>query len=112
MFQLVRNPTYWWPVKIETPGKKPGQFERQEFDAEFNWISESEKTALLEGDGASVKATVDRVFVQWRGIRNGEEEFAVTPENREALLNFSGMRNAIVMAWLESLAGDRARRKN
>lgn len=112
MFQISKTKTYFWPVKIETP-TETGEPIVETFQAEFTRMGADEIAALMrEGGGVSMADATDLAFVGWRDIVDGETALEVNADNRKRLLNVTGMRAAILEAWLDSITGSEARRKN
>jgi hypothetical protein len=107
-FNLVRASSYFWPVKVEVP--VDGKIETETFDAEFRVLTQAEVEAAF----AEMKTDelVKRVLVGWRGVNDGDEPIAFSPEALERVLELVGMRAFITRAWVESVSGDAARRKN
>lgn len=86
MFKLVRNLTFWWPVKIIEPDPdQPGKFMTHQFEAEF-LISDREEDKKIK---AQREAILKRA-----GADQSEENLAKCEEELEAL-NDGTFRRAI-----------------
>lgn len=110
MFNLVRPKTYFWPVKVEVP--RDGKIETETFDAQFRVLSQAEIESYFEDKERRVDEVLDKVLCGWRGVVDGDAPIEFSRPALERLLEIVGMRAFLMKAWLESVTGDAARRKN
>lgn len=113
MFVLKQSSSYKWPVKLELP-VDGGTFSRYTFDAEFKRLPESRIKDIGKAIDANEVTDIDmarEVLLGWQGIQDKDgNEFPFSEQNRETLLDISGVGKAVVISFFESLAG--AKRKN
>ena len=108
-----QTPAYWWPVVVEF-ASDGGKFEKETFDAEFKRLPQDRLREIGEKiDGTLITdlELLDQVLVGWRGIfdeAGDEVPFSETAKGR--ILNVAMVAQAVVSAWLESLA--KGKRKN
>jgi hypothetical protein len=110
MFNIIRPKSYYWPVKVETP--RDGKIETETFDALFRVLSQTEIEACFADKEKSVDEVIKRVLVGWRGIVDGETVIEFSLAELDRLLEIVGMRSFILKAWIASVTGESARRKN
>lgn len=122
-FVLAEKRTYWWPVEVYSPSeKKPGTFDRQKFDMQFEALSRSEMKAHDEEmreitDLAELQAKMDEVILKsacdWKEVV--DEKGEPIPFSIEALvvaLNDNWIRNGIWASWLKSQRNEDGSVKN
>lgn len=108
-----QTPAYWWPVVVEF-ASDGGKFEKEGFDAEFKRLPQDRLRVIGEQiDGGTITdlELLDVVLIGWRGIfdeAGDEVPFSETAKGR--ILNVAMVAQAVVSAWLESLA--KGKRKN
>lgn len=116
MFQLLKTDqdepaTYWYTVTVAMVTEE-GRRRNFEFDAQFVRLPQSELEDIIQRvrDGIESNRPIkdreilDRVFVGWRKVAGvGGGDLAVTPDNRERLLEQHPAQPSIVRAWLKSV---------
>ena len=110
MIVISKNYTYKWNVKVSMP-VAPDTFEEHEFTAIFKRLGKSKIQELTEAEGANDKDLAKAVLAGWDNVTDdagAQVEF--TPENIEELLDIPMVASAVVIAFMESVAG--AKRKN
>lgn len=108
---------YWWPVKHDVPAGE-GKKAPVSFLAKFNRLSESEvKEIQAEAKAGDVTddEIVDRLLAGWKKMKglevaDGKEPDFSIDEQRDWVLDFMGMPNAVVKAWRQS--NEEGKRKN
>lgn len=119
MFQLDDKRSYWYPVTVDMVDDE-GRKRSFTFDAEFDRLEQTEledimlriKDGVEQENPVRDREIVERVFKRWRKVADADgSELAVTPENRERLLQRHPVQPSIVRAWLKSM-GWEGRRKN
>lgn len=119
MFVLTRDHAYDWPVDVKVP-VDGGRFETRAFTARFRIPAKARMDELFRTSGsATAKAFPNdfdlarEVLVGWKDV---EDEtggpLAFDDQNRDALLSVPYVLSAIIEAYLGSLYGQAARRKN
>lgn len=112
-FVLSQSPSYTWKVKYQRP-RSDGKFDKDEFTAEFNRLPQSRLDELQRAPELDDERFIDEILLDWSGIqaKDGDDlvAFPFNATNKKILLDFQGMRKAIIDAFFESLAG--AARKN
>lgn len=114
MFKIAQNPTYKWPVTVHIPSDG-GKFTKATFTAEFRALAQGEIERVIEqGRGGDMDADLLReCLAGWSGVQDGDgNELAYSEEARATLANIAYVRAAVVTAFLESITGGGARRKN
>lgn len=137
MFKLVRNLTFWWPVKVIEPDPfNPGKTIEYQFEAEFEILDRDEdkrvkakRAELLarlskdssETNIAQVEAELEaldegsfrRAIRNWRNI--GDEDgnpLVFTEETFAAALKHDRVRAGLVKAYRDAVSQDGARLGN
>lgn len=109
-FVFKKGQVYTWPVAFEVP-VSGGKSEKKSFEAKFKLLKQSEVRDLVQGEGASDLSFCEKVLVGWSGVQDeAGSEIEFNAENMAEVLEFPGVARAIVLAYLESLAG--AKTKN
>jgi hypothetical protein len=113
MFNIAKTVSdYTWPVQVQLP-TDGGRHTTETFDARFKRISQTDvqelKSAIQAGTITDVELC-SQVLVGWEGIKAGEDPVPYSESARAQLLDIPGVAYAVVMAFLESIAG--AKRKN
>ena len=107
MFKLALKPTYKVPVTVELPGG-----ERHVFDAVFRRLEQDAVERLHTGvaEGAvSDRELIDQVLAGWDKVQDEDGSvLEFSAGNLDRLLAVFPVQTAIVVAWVESLAGARA----
>jgi len=113
MFVISQSNSYKWPVSVEFP-VDGGKTEKQSFDGEFKRLSQTrieEIRKQIEDGNITDRDFSREVLIGWTGIVDGnKEEVPFTESARDALLDVPLVSSAVVMAFMNSLAG--IRRKN
>lgn len=113
MFKIAQTETFTWPVTVKIPADG-GRYESHTFDAKFKRISQSRIDELNERLSAGTMS--DREFVNeildgWSGvIDESNQQVPYSDSTRDALLQVTLVRTAIIAAYSEAYAG--AQRKN
>lgn len=112
MFKLKQSASFRWPVTLELPSDG-GVFVKETFDAEFKRLSQSRinelKDEVIQGK-SSDEAICREVVVGWSGVTDDGEEVPFSVSALGQLLEINGASGAIVLAFLDSVAGQK--RKN
>lgn len=111
MFQIVKTHSYFWPVPVEFPDGD-GKTITEEFEIEFKRVDQAAIDAYLGDTNRDSLETLREIVLGWRGVRDGDSDLPFTPENFTRLLQFPQMGRFIGLAWIRSVTGDAARRKN
>lgn len=113
MFKISQSDSYKWPVSVEFP-VDGGKTEKQSFDGEFKRLSQTrieEIRKQIEDGGITDRDFAKEVLIGWDGIIDGQGESVPFAEaSRNTLLDVPLVSSAIVLAFMNSLAG--VRRKN
>ena len=112
MFKIDLSDDYSWPVAVSLP-MEGGKTEKATFDARFKRISQTRVREIRDSIQASTitdQAIADEVLVGWDGIQSDGDPVRYSESAKAQLLDIPGVAYALVMAFLESLAG--AKRKN
>lgn len=114
MFKITEEASYMCSVTVHTP--KDGGFSKGTFNARFALLGQAEidqvlTNARMNRDDSDLTA---RVLLGWGPEVLGPDgqPFEYTEENKALLLNKPYIRNAVLLAFIESISGDAARRKN
>jgi hypothetical protein len=122
-FQLVKNHRYWWPVNVripdpETAGKIIEQTLKIEFEAEDRDVSAARASRYRELTDPKdilnheVKLMTE-VCKNWDDVIDPQKApVPFTEDNFASALNQEWFRNAVFLAYGESLAGEEARLGN
>lgn len=115
MFKLMKEATYWWPVKIKRPSETtPGEFEESTLRVRYRYFKESEHDALLGVLSERAKAGTpisdadfSRRVVCELGDVAGEDGQLLppTPQLLNQVLDEPGVARAIVQAYFDSRLG-------
>jgi len=115
-FKIEKRDSYTWSVEhvISMHNGKP---EVMRFQVRFKGLTQSEVDKLLQASTAG-KLTdsefLGAFFLGWLPgelVKGNAEEFTYSAENLDELGTlYSGIRNSIVRAWVESVSGGGARR--
>lgn len=110
-FIMKKGSNYFWPVKHKSASSEStGKQDTQTFDAEFKRLANSRLKELLRDDKVTDEAFCAEVLIGWRGIQNADKlEVPFSESAREELLEEPGMAKAISIAYLESVAGEKAK---
>ena len=112
MFIISQSTAYRWPVSVEFP-IDGGKFEKQTFDAEFKRMSQTQiegvRKQIEEGSVTDRQLAAD-VLVGWSGIKDEQgDDVPYSETTREILLDIPLVAAAIVMAFVTSLSGRKAK---
>lgn len=119
MFSLADIPSsFQWPVVVRLP--KNGAYIEKRFTAEFALLPQEQVEDILREIRASADDTpvsadlVERLWVGWGDDVTDEagQPLPVNEQNRHALRQIIPVRNAVLQAWLDAMAGKKAARKN
>lgn len=114
MFVLNQSATYTWPVEISFP-TNGGKHEKQSFDVVFKRLTQKRLKEYLEAVDTGNDKLNDETFCRevlagFKGIVDDKgEEVPFSEEALDALLNIPSVAKAIVMAYLASIAGAKAK---
>ena len=137
MFKLVKTLTTWWPVKVYEPDpERPGTFQEQEFEIEFEILDREEvkknqkdrrdllaeyETDTTEARLAELQEKLDalqerdfkRVVRNWRGVIDDDKQpLAFTNEVLLLALKRDHVREGISVAYSEAIDTGKARLGN
>lgn len=108
-FVFKKGHSYFWPVTIETP-LDGGKHKKETIDLKFQQKKQSEIEALLKAEGATDKAFCEAVVVGWKDVKGEDQEpIEFSPEALKEILEVPQLAKTIVMAYLESVAGAKAK---
>jgi hypothetical protein len=114
MFKLAEQRTYKWPVTVHIPADG-GKFTKATFTAEFKALPQKEIDRVVEeGRGGDRDADLcTECLIGWSGVQdeNGND-IPFSDEAKAKLLDITYVRHALLDAFLESITGGGARRKN
>lgn len=120
MFSLADIPSsFQWPVVVRLP--RNGGYTEKRFTADFALLPQEdvddilrEVRAAAEEDQAASLDLLDRIWLGWGADVTDEDgqPLAVNEQNRRALQRIIPVRNAVMAAWLDAIAGKKAARKN
>lgn len=118
-FTIRKRESYRWTVEhaLQKVGGKPDVIT---FDAEFKALPQKrieELMARARVGEADDEAFFTEILVGWHGLEDGRgeqsEAFPYSPENRRLLLDlYPGIASSFSRAWVESVIGGGAARKN
>ena len=114
MFKTAQDPSYEWPVTVYVP-KNGGKFFKATFTAEFRALEQDEIDRVLADirDGDPDMNFAGECLCGWKDVQDDDGSALVYSDDSKAkLLNIPYARNAVVIAFFESLSGGAARRKN
>ena len=110
MFIIDQSPSYTWPVSFETP-EDNGLRKKHTFTAKFKRLTQTDMEAMIHADGVTDKGLAKGLLIGWHDIKDEkQQDVPFTTATFEQLLDVPGVANAIVMAFLDSIAD--AKRKN
>jgi hypothetical protein len=114
MFKITDDVSYTCPVTVHVP--KDNGYSKGTFNAQFALIGQDEIDQVLENarQGRDNGDLAAKVLVGWGPELLGADgqPFDYNDANKAALLNKPYFRNAVIRAFVESISGDGARRKN
>ncbi len=114
MFAIVKNPTYSWPVEVQTPDPaKPGKWKTQTFIGHFKKLSDPDFRSAIEPLTDTSLTSEERyerenafigdVLVGWEGITDeGGTPLAFTAEHLTAVLEMTEVRAGLFEAAFNS----------
>lgn len=108
MFELKKQYTFFWPVKVMVP--VDGEHRPATFDAEFRMPAEDEIAELARG-AIDDRTFLARNLIGWRGIQHGGEDWPFTEENRDAVCGDPTVKTALFAAFWDAIHGG-AKAKN
>lgn len=112
-FVITQKATYNWTVNVNTPDpQKPGRWKTHTFIGHFKRLPDDEFRARIdtliekEQDSRERYARENEFFVElllgWEGVTDEEGvPIPFTPEHRDALLNITEVRIALLDALFE-----------
>ena len=109
-FVFKKGITYLWPVSFDVP-TDGGKFEKKSFDVLFKRIPQSKVKSLLSEDSpATDNDFCKEVMAGWKGIKDENEQvIEFSADSLAEILEEPGLARAIVIAFMESLAGAKAK---
>lgn len=112
MFIISQKQTYSWPVEVRFP-VDGGKTDKQTFDAEFRRFTQTrinEIRELIEAGKITDTELAREVMAGWEGVNDGNGDAVPFSERaRDQLLDVPLVAAAVVMAWLGSLTGVKAK---
>lgn len=109
MFKITQSTSYTWPISVNlaTDG---GKFETQTFDGKFKRLG-TERLEQIREAVKSDKDFAEQVLEGWDGVTDGDGQAVPFSHGAlQQLLDIPGVATAVVVAFLDSLAG--LKRKN
>lgn len=119
MFSLMDVPSSFdWPVVVRFP--KQGAFVEKRFTAQFALLPQEDVEDILRQikdqteDNLISADLLEQIWIGWSDDVTDEagQPLPVTESNRRLLRQIIPVRNAVMQAWLEAMAGKKAARKN
>jgi hypothetical protein len=108
-FVFKKGHSYFWPVAIETP-LDGGKHKKETIDLKFQLKKQSEIESLLKAEGATDKAFCEAIVIGWKDIKDeAGQAVEFSDEALKELLEVPQLAKTIVMAYLESVAGAKAK---
>lgn len=111
MLKIKTTHSYSWPVEVSEPADG-GRFDKRTFDVTFRVIPQDQIDQIL--DGSKVDQTLLKTVVTgWQGVVDEDDNpVPFSPAALDQLINIPYCRVGLVDAFLGSIGGDGARRKN
>jgi len=123
-FVLKQSTSYSWPVSFKLPADG-GKYEKQSFDAEFKRLPQArineiqtevqarikaaERNEAIE-DGITDQSIAREILIGWSGIVDDDgDEVAYSTASRDQLLEVPTVAAAVILAYFESLTGQKAK---
>lgn len=115
MFVIKQSNSYTWPVSVEFPVDN-GKFEKQTFDAEFKRVTAERKNQIIDeiksGETTDEKIC-NEVLIGWKGVVDDKgDEMPFSEAAKKQLMSIALVSGAVAVAFLASLSGNAAKRKN
>jgi hypothetical protein len=118
-FVLKKSATYEWPVVLRLP-IDGGRHEKQTFDARFNRLAQTRINEIQDlfrakqrGDDEidlTDQSVADEVLAGWSNVQDEDgEDVPFTAASKAELLNIPAVASAIVVAYFESVTGNKAK---
>ena len=116
MFKIDKQAaSYTWPVTVQKP-VDGGRFQKGTFTAEFVYLEQPDIDQVLENArlGRDNGDLCARAWSGWKTDLVGEDGAALpySEESKAMLLAIPYVRGAVLAAFVESINGEGARRKN
>lgn len=120
MFKVVKpeegdKPTYTWPVSVKKPVDF-GKWATYTFNAKFEYLPDEEiqqvfENARLDRDNADIAV---RALVGWgpEVVGGDDQPLPYSEENKKLMFSQLYVKKAVLAAFIESISGDAARKKN
>lgn len=109
MFILQKMANYAWPIEFKLP-TDGGKYAKHSFEAVFKVLSQSKLTELLNAKDSDDKAFCREVVVGWKGMKDESgQDLAFSATALDELLEVPTLATAIATAYLESIAGAKAK---
>jgi hypothetical protein len=106
---MTTDASYFWPVRLAIPASG-GKTEKSTFEAQFKRINQSRLSELLKDEDAKAVDMCKEVVIGWRDVKDeSKEDIAFTDTSFGQMLEIPGVAKAIVEAYLESIAGQKAK---
>lgn len=113
MFKIVQPTEYSWGITVELPADG-GRIEKQTFDGVFKRVTQTRLGEIQKSIEQNEMRDVDlarEVLIGWKGVIDSSgEEVPFTESNRDQLLDIPMVAAAVVIAFMQSIAG--IKRKN
>ncbi|RXF75082.1 hypothetical protein [Hansschlegelia zhihuaiae] len=121
MFVIDQTSLFWWPVTVRWPSnEKPGQFDEQTFQMQFELLSRDETKKIFDDARAAGRSGEDandelmrRVCKGWRDVQDvSGKSVAFTPESFAEAWRRAPVRIAVNEAYTAAMNGEAARLGN
>lgn len=112
MFKIVKQRRVEWPVVIPVP-QSGGKVQKHEITAEFDILPQTriEEITAEARSGDQDKALLREVLVGWDDVAGEDgQPIGFSPEARDALIDISYVRAALMRAYFEASSGAAARK--
>lgn len=121
-FVLKQSASYTWPVTFKLP-VDGGKYEKQTFDAEFKRLPQARIDEIQEAvqDRArsiannqepdspiNDRTVADEILIGWSNVLDADgDEIPFTATNKQTLLEVPALASAIIVAFFESVTGNK-----
>lgn len=112
MFKMKKKDTFNWPVVINEP-RDGGGFLSHEIKCEFKLQEQSKMDTLLAQFREDDRDILKVLLVGWTGVQNEDgEPMPFNDETRDAFLDLTYVRTALLKAYFDATSGNKVRKGN
>ena len=112
MFVLNKNGSYSWPVIFSVPADG-GKVEKKSFEVTYKRLPQSKLKKVLDEVEESKVTDIDfckDVVIGWKGIQDEDgNELQFSESSLESLLDYPMLAKTLVLTYIESLSGAKAK---